>query len=528
MSQRMNIKQAKKYIEDTIRLYLKKDEFGQYRIPVVRQRPVFLLGAPGIGKTAIMEQIAQELQIALVSYSMTHHTRQSALGLPYISHRTYQGMEYDVSEYTMSEIIASVYEVMEKSGVREGILFLDEINCVSETLAPSMLQFLQYKVFGRHSVPEGWVIVTAGNPPEFNKSVREFDVVTMDRLKVLEVEADYKAWKEYARQKGLHGAILNFLELKKEYFYRIETTVNGRSYVTARGWEDLSQILFLYEEEGLGADETLVEQYIRNERAAREFAAYYDLFNKYKKDYHTGEILEGGAKAQMAERARVAPFDERLSLLGMLLDQITGEIREDMERSDYLTELVKNLKAIKAAVEKMDGEKEALTAQNPTGEPKKLSVSQMLENQIQGRKNQMEKGRMAGSLSEREQRGGRRLIRFLEEERKRLLLESLSGEKEAFGLLKKSFDTQTEEFRRRVQLTRQRLSNLFAFVEDAFAEGNEMLILVTELTVNNDSARFIGQFGCDAYEKHNQELMLSERGGSLMEEAASLNLEEIN
>ena len=46
----------------------------------------------------------------------------------------------------MSEIIASIYEVMEHSGIEEGILFLDEINCVSETLAPSMLQFLQYKV----------------------------------------------------------------------------------------------------------------------------------------------------------------------------------------------------------------------------------------------------------------------------------------------------------------------------------------------------------------------------------------------
>ena len=64
------------------------------------------------------------------------------------------------------------------------------INCVSETLAPSMLQFLQYKVFGRHQVPEGWVIVTAGNPPEYNKSVREFDVVTLDRLKILEVYSD--------------------------------------------------------------------------------------------------------------------------------------------------------------------------------------------------------------------------------------------------------------------------------------------------------------------------------------------------
>lgn len=160
----MNIKQAKEYIENTVRLYLKKDEFGEYRIPVVRQRPVFLLGAPGIGKTAIMEQVAQELSIALVSYSMTHHTRQSALGLPFIAHKEYQGMEYEISEYTMSEIIASIYEVMENSGIREGILFLDEINCVSETLAPSMLQFLQYKVFGRHRVPDGWVIVTAGNP----------------------------------------------------------------------------------------------------------------------------------------------------------------------------------------------------------------------------------------------------------------------------------------------------------------------------------------------------------------------------
>ena len=144
----MNIKQAKEYIKNSVSLYLKKDEFGEYRVPVVRQRPIFLLGAPGIGKTAIMEQIAQELGIALVAYSMTHHTRQSALGLPYIEKKTYGGKEYSVSEYTMSEIIASIYDTMEESGMKEGILFLDEINCVSETLAPSMLQFLQYKVFG--------------------------------------------------------------------------------------------------------------------------------------------------------------------------------------------------------------------------------------------------------------------------------------------------------------------------------------------------------------------------------------------
>ena len=127
----MNIKQAKEYIKNSVSLYLKKDEFGEYRVPVVRQRPIFLLGAPGIGKTAIMEQIAQELGIALVAYSMTHHTRQSALGLPFIEKKTYGGREYPVSEYTMSEIIASIYDTMEESGIKEGILFLDEINCAT-------------------------------------------------------------------------------------------------------------------------------------------------------------------------------------------------------------------------------------------------------------------------------------------------------------------------------------------------------------------------------------------------------------
>ena len=138
----MNIKEAKEQIKNAIIAYSTVDRFGKPLIPIQKQRPIFLLGAPGIGKTAIVEQIAEELDIALVSYSMTHHTRQSALGLPYIVEKAYDGEHYQVSEYTMSEIIASVYEAMETTGKKRGILFLDEINCISETLAPSMLQFL--------------------------------------------------------------------------------------------------------------------------------------------------------------------------------------------------------------------------------------------------------------------------------------------------------------------------------------------------------------------------------------------------
>jgi hypothetical protein len=145
-------------------------------------------------KAALPESLT-ELGVGLVSYSMTHHTRQSALGLPSIIAKEYKGMQYSVSEYTMSEIIGSIYDLMRETGVREGILFLDEINCVSETLSPCMLQFLQYKIFGQHRIPDGWIVVTAGNPPEYNKSVRDFDIVTRDRLKRIE-QQDRKGFRD--------------------------------------------------------------------------------------------------------------------------------------------------------------------------------------------------------------------------------------------------------------------------------------------------------------------------------------------
>ncbi len=254
----MNIQRAKQEITNTVRAYLTKDEQGQYTIPALRQRPILLMGPPGIGKTQIMEQVARECGVALVSYTITHHTRQSAVGLPFIRQRTYDGKDVSVTEYTMSEIIASVYETMERTGLKEGILFIDEINCVSETLAPTMLQFLQAKRFGNQSVPSGWIIAAAGNPPEYNKSVRDFDVVTLDRVKRMDIEPDYPAFKAYARAARLHPAILAYLELHPDHFYQIQADVDGTQFVTARGWEDLSELLYTYQKLGIAADEELV------------------------------------------------------------------------------------------------------------------------------------------------------------------------------------------------------------------------------------------------------------------------------
>lgn len=72
----MDIKQAKQELRQTIRAYTARTEDGVWRIPREKQRPVLLMGPPGIGKTAILSQLAQEEHVGLVCYTMTHHTRQ--------------------------------------------------------------------------------------------------------------------------------------------------------------------------------------------------------------------------------------------------------------------------------------------------------------------------------------------------------------------------------------------------------------------------------------------------------------------
>lgn len=505
----MNIKQAKEQIQNAMKAYFTKDSFGNYLIPVERQRPIFLMGPPGIGKTAIMEQVAADLGVGLVSYSMTHHTRQSALGLPFIEKKVYGGVEYSVSEYTMSEIIASVYDMMERTGLKEGILFLDEINCVSETLAPAMLQFLQYKIFGRHRVPDGWIVVTAGNPPEYNNSVREFDIVTWDRLKRIDVEPNYEVWKEYAYKKGIHAAIITYLDIKKSDFYKIETTVDGRTFVTARGWSDLSDMMKLYEQHGIVIDEKLIAQYLQNKKIAKEFAIYYDLFNKYKSDYQVDKILAGNAPAAIKDRAKVAKFDERLALLGLLLDGITEKLKTVCLMEKGLTELLGALKNVRLE----------LARPNADGETS-------IRKQISSVQRRLETGKLASSLSADEAYALRSAIAAMEGMLPILKENPPADGTAAFKLIKAAFDDHTKNLKKQAEAAGKQLSNVFAFCEEVFDEGQEMLILVTELTISYYGAHFISRYGCKEYFDHNKELLFYERQKEIIRQIEKLELEE--
>lgn len=496
----MTIQEAKQEIINTLHVYLSKNEQGQYEIPIEKQRPVLLMGPPGIGKTAIMEQIAAKEHIALVSYTITHHTRQSAVGLPVIREKTYRGQTVSVTEYTMSEIIASIYDKMNETHLTEGILFLDEINCVSETLAPTMLQFLQYKTFGSHRVPEGWLIVVAGNPPEYNKSVRDFDTVTLDRLKRIDIAEDFTAWKKYAYAHSVNPAILTYLDIKKENFYQVDATIHGEDFVTARGWEDLSRLIDAYEKQSLPITTPTIHQYLQHEEIARDFSSYYELFKKYSHTYDVVEILQGSSCPDILERLKEAPFDEALSVIGLFLGKLNEMFATSHETDEIITQIFEALSRWKGALATSDKRADELLYE----EKERLQKTIVTE-------------KAAGQLTEERESV---LLNALEQ--LSFYANSLSplhapDSDTAFSHVKKAFDSLVSEYDELAGRTRQSLTNAFLFLEKVFAGRQEMVLFVTGLTLNPNAVWFVSEHGCDKFYEYNKELLLDEKKIRLQE-----------
>ncbi len=500
----MNISSAKQQVKDTVEAYLHKDDAGMFVISSVHQRPLFLLGAPGIGKTAIMEQVAQELGIGIVSYSMTHHTRQSALGLPRIEHHEFEGFEYEASEYTMSEIVAAIYNYMTRTGLRNGILFLDEINCVSETLYPSMLQFLQFKIFGKHKIPEGWIVVCAGNPPEYNRSVHEFDVVTLDRMRQIDVEPDYAAWKNYASSRGLHPAVTTFLETKRDCFYKIESRPGGgKSFVTARGWEDLARTIDLYEKMGKMVNRDLIVQFLRDDEIANQFSVYLTLFDKYRSDYQVETILAGEASRVIKNRAKDAEFDERIALISLVLEVLARECSKVLDLEGIVLELRDLLRGIK----------EELLAG--------AEVEATIGPHISEREKRLDRRIASGTVSDSYIRKERLALSLQNKLVEQCAAENTRAGESAFYTLERGYKAEVAKVQAASSEASSKMNYAFDFIDECFG-NREMLVFMAELATRQPTTQFVAHYGNDKYYAHNQELQVDAARIGLSDRASLL------
>ena len=337
---------------------------------------------------------------------------------------------------------------------------------------------------------------------------QDCDNVTIHVGNFSDIEPDLPVWKDYARAAHIHSAILSYLELHPQNFYQINADVDGTQFVTARGWEDLSNLLDTYEALGLQADEELIREYIQHPKIAEDFSAYLDLYYKYRDDYGVEEILAGQAKPAVFARLLQAPFDERLSLVSLLLAGLDTRFTASLQADAVADACYAFLRETKKALA-------TLPEDIPDGS------AELFSQQIKDYETETQQKRDAGLLGRAELTNRLQVQAALHQWEGELRRANAAGTQEAFDLLRGQFRALADQRETTQKTAAAALEAAFDFMEQAFAESQEMVVFVTELTVNPASHQFLTENGCERYFKYNKDLLLDHRKAALQQELAA-------
>ncbi len=282
----------------------------------------------------------------------------------------------------------------------------------------------------------------------------------------------------------------------------METTVDGRNFATPRGWEDLSNLIKIYEKLGKTVDREVVVQYIQYPKIAKDFANYLELYYKYRTDYQIEEILRGRLDEILLKKVAHASFDERLSVLGLLISKVNEALKSSVQTERYMEMIFAMLSGYKESVK---------------DEMQELNGQQLLQNVISKFNLDYKNRKKAELIRQEEEKIYLRVIAFLERLLQMLKLEDIRDKGEAFERVKELFEQEREAFEIGQRETLQIVEYVFDFLEGAFGNSQEMVIFITELNSNPYSVSFLQACECERYYRYNKELLFDEKRKRLLE-----------
>lgn len=192
-----------------------------------------LHGRPGIGKTEIVAQLAQETGSRLYDLRLTTIEPQDLRGLPFYDHETQRTVWYPPED-------------LPRDTGAPAILFLDELTAAAPSLQPTVYGLLQERRVGQHALPDNTFIVAAGNTVEDGAIAYEMGTALSDRLIHLNLRAEASDWlASYAVPQGLHPSVTAFIRTRPDLLDTTEEALRrGRMIAcTPRSWARVSAIL---------------------------------------------------------------------------------------------------------------------------------------------------------------------------------------------------------------------------------------------------------------------------------------------
>lgn len=270
-----------------------------------RKLPVFIWGAPGIGKSSIVKQIALEQGLEFLDLRLSLLDPTDLKGIPFFNAETNEGV-WAKPSFLPSEPDS------------KGILFLDEINTAPPAVQASAYQLILDRKVGEYALPEGWSIIAAGNRENDRGVVYKMPPPLANRFVHFEMEVDFSDWKTWAYRAGIESSLIAYLAYDKSMLFTFDATSNEKSFATPRSWEYVDSII------KSGMDNDLILDSISG-AVGREAAVGYISFRKVMNTLPDLNIILDGTLKELEEEDPKVIIALAIGLVNALIENPADE-----------------------------------------------------------------------------------------------------------------------------------------------------------------------------------------------------------
>ena len=252
------------------------------------QRPLFLWGPPGIGKSELVEGITQELGGLMIDLRLGQMEPTDIRGIPFYN-KDIGKMDWAEPVELPDETTASQYPVV--------VLFLDELNSAAPSVQSAAYQLILNRRIGKYKLPDNVVMVAAGNRESDKGVTYRMPTPLANRFIHQEMKVDFASWQEWAVNNNIHKDVVGYLSFAKQDLYDFDAKSASRAFATPRSWTFVSQLLDEEEDNDTVTNliagtvgEGLAVKFMAHRKVASKMPNPTDILNGKVKDLNVKEV----------------------------------------------------------------------------------------------------------------------------------------------------------------------------------------------------------------------------------------------
>ena len=206
-------------------------ELPDFLLNVAVVRPVFVWGAPGIGKSSLVQEFAAHLGMPCVSLLGSQLAPEDILGVPQIVDGT--------SRFCPPRMIARTEPYC---------LFLDELNACTHEVQKAFYSLIHDRRIGDYEMPKGSIVIGAGNRAQDSAIVKPMSSALLNRMVHVHLTVSHKDWLRWAHANGIHSMVSDYIVNRPDHLWS-QPPKHEEPFSTPRAWHMLSDALHEYKEE---------------------------------------------------------------------------------------------------------------------------------------------------------------------------------------------------------------------------------------------------------------------------------------